>query len=180
MESLAAVQELEAQVRRRMVGVSFTIDPPAASNGSWWIDVEREGRIASIEWRPGRGFGIAAPHGGYGEGVDFIVDDASAAAEYVARVLQPYSSDVADSVLNSSVFQQELVAALTAHVDRAVSEIVHTTIEKLLLELRKQVGDVSADVRRVEHELCRIADKVLAERKVPAQSETDDPARRPE
>jgi hypothetical protein len=86
MESVAAVRELENQVRRRMVDVKFTIDPPASSTGSWWIDVQRYGRIASIEWKPGKGFGISAPHGGYGEGVDFIVHDAAAAAEFVARV----------------------------------------------------------------------------------------------
>src|SRR5580765_2409169 len=92
METLAAVQELEAQVRRRMVDVTFTIDPPASSSGNWWIDVQRYGRIASVEWRPGKGYGVAAPDGGYGEGVDFIVEDAAAAAEYVARVLQPYTA----------------------------------------------------------------------------------------
>jgi len=148
-----------------MVDVTFTIDPPASSTGSWWIDVQRYGRIASIEWKPGKGFGVAAPHGGYGEGVDFVVDDAAAAAEFVARVLQPHSgrSDL-ELAEEPTVVQQQIMAALSAHVDRVVGEVIHTTIEKLLLELRRQVGDMPVDVRRVEHELSRAAQKVLSER----------------
>lgn len=162
MENVAAVQELENQVRRRMADVTLTVDPPASTTGSWWIDVQRYGRIASIEWRPGQGFGVAAPNGGYGEGVDFMVSDAAAAAEHVARLLQPSGS--VSGTPESAVLQQQLVDALSAHIDRVVSEVVHTTIEKLLLELRKEVGDVSADVRRMEHELSRLAEKVLSER----------------
>lgn len=165
MENVAAIRELESQVRRRMVDVTFTIDPPASSAGSWWIDVQRYGRIASVEWRPGRGFGVAAPHGGYGEGVDFIVEDAAAAAEFVARVLQPYSGvgDPSDTEGRTAV-QQQIVAALSTHIDRVVGQLVHTTIQKLLLELRNQIGDVPVDVKRVEDELSRIANKLLSER----------------
>jgi hypothetical protein len=152
MENVAAVQELEKHVRRRMADVTFTIDPPASSAGSWWIDVQRYGRVASVEWRPEKGFGVAAPNGGYGEGVDFIVDDAAAAAEYVTRVLQPHSS--------------EIIAALATHIDGIVNDTVRTTIERFLNELRKQVGDETVDVRSLEGELRRIAEEVLAERKL--------------
>lgn len=171
MENVAAVEELQNEVRRRMADVTFTIDPPASSAGSWWMDVQRYGRIASIEWKPGKGFGIASPHGAYGEGVDFIVDDAAAAAESVARVLQPYSAGVdLDPSLGTDVLQEQLVSALSAHIDRVVGQVVHTTIEKLLRELTIQVGDVSADVKRVEQELSRIATKVLSERKLESSS----------
>lgn len=178
MESVAAVRELESQVRRRMVDVTLTIDPPVSPTGSWWIDVQRYGRIASIEWKPGKGFGVAAPQGGYGEGVDFIVDDAAAAAEYVARVLQPFSG-TGDGVHPevTTVVQQQIVAALSAHVDRVVGEVVHTTIEKLLLELQEQAGDTPMDVQRVAHELSRIADRVLSERTSRSSSSNGDAAR---
>ncbi len=175
METLAAVRELEQQVRRRMIDVTFTIDPPASSTGSWWIDVQRYGRIASIEWKPGRGFGVAGPHGGYGEGVDFVVNDAAAAAEFVTRVLQPYSggSDSNNAEGSTSV-QQQILAALSAHVDRVVGELVHATIEKLLLELRRQIGDRSVDIGRVEHELSLIAQKMLSERSASSTSSSND------
>src|SRR5437763_1013499 len=135
MESLAEVRELETQVRRRMADVTFTIDPPGSPTGSWWIDVQRYGRIASIEWRPGQGFGVASPHGGYGEGVDFIVDDAAAAAEYATRVLQPFSGV---DINGMTVAQQQIVTALAANIDHLVSDIVHFTIERLLVKLREE------------------------------------------
>jgi hypothetical protein len=133
-----------------MADVTFTVDAPGAPSGSWWVDVQRYGRVASIEWKPGKGFGVAAPQGGYGEGVDFIVDDAAAAAEYVARVLQPRSAAVGDDVL-----PEDLASALSAHMERIVAEIV---------DLRTQVREVSADVQRVERELSRIATTILPER----------------
>jgi hypothetical protein len=173
MESVTAVRELETQVRRRMADVTFTIDPPASSTGSWWIDVQRYGRVASIEWKPGKGFGVAAPQGGYGEGVDVVVDDPAAAAEYVTRVLQPYATPAALTGLEGAhVLDQQLVAALANHIDRVVGEIVHTAIEKLLVELRQE-GDAEVDVRYVEIELSRIARQVLAERRcAPAATTT--------
>jgi hypothetical protein len=180
MERLAEVRELENQVRRRMVDVTFTIDPPASESGAWWIDVQRYGRIASIEWRPGKGYGVAVPDGGYGEGMDFVVDDAAAAAEYVARVLQPYTaSDHREGPIDTTELREELITALSAHIDHVVGQIVHETIEKLLLELRSQVGDVSADVRRVENELARIAAKVLSERNSGTSGSSDSASDKP-
>ena len=68
-----------------MADATITVDPPSSANGSWWLDIQRYGHIASIEWRPGKGFGVAYPGGGYGEGVDFVVNDAATAAEHVSR-----------------------------------------------------------------------------------------------
>ncbi len=163
MENVAAVQELEKQVRRRMADVTLTIDPPGTPAGSWWIDVQRYGRVASIEWKPEKGFGVASPHGAYGEGVDFIVDDAAAAAEFVTRVLQPDSSQI--DVSKMTVAQRQIAAALTPHIDQIVNEVVHFTIERVLRELRKQAGEGPVDVRQFEQQLSRIAEEVLAERR---------------
>jgi hypothetical protein len=167
MENVAAVEELEKHVRRRMPDVTFTIDPPASSAGSWWIDVQRYGRVASVEWKPGKGFGVTAPNGGYGEGVDFVVDDAVAAAEYVTRVLQPSSSEV-DANAAVTDTRRKIIMALADHVDRVVNDTVHTTIERLLDELRKHTDDEALDVRSLESELWRIAKEVLAERRLPS------------
>ena len=92
MESVAAVEELKSEVRRRMADATITVDPPSSTTGSWWLDIQRYGHIASIEWRPGNGFGVAYPGGGYGEGVDFVVDDAATAAEHVSRQFESASS----------------------------------------------------------------------------------------
>ena len=88
MESVAAVEQLKSEIRRRLADATLTVDAPSSTEGSWWLDVQRCGRVASVEWRPGKGFGVAAPGGLYGEGVDFIVEDPAAAAEHVSRQLQ--------------------------------------------------------------------------------------------
>ncbi|MBV9493714.1 MAG: hypothetical protein JOZ54_05680 [Acidobacteria bacterium] len=165
MEALAAVEELERQVRRRIVDATFTVDAPSSPEGTWWVDVQRFGRVASIEWRPGVGYGVAEPGGGYGEGVDFVVDDASAAAAHVARVLHPDgSTKQISAVVDASQMQRQLIEELSAHIDRAVGEILRTTVETLLFDLRARIGDMSADVHRIEQELLRISDKVLGGR----------------
>jgi hypothetical protein len=167
MENVAAVAELESQVRRRLVDATLTVDAPSSSSGSWWIDIERYGRIASVEWRPGKGFGVAGSSGGYGEGVDFVVDDPATAAEHIARILQPFSPD-------SDATQAQLLSAFSAHIDKVVGEVVHTTIEKVLDEFKQQVGTAAEDVRRIEEELPRIAAKVLAERTSAARPDVED------
>jgi hypothetical protein len=91
MENLTAVDQLQAEVRRRLAEATFTIDAPASSTGSWWVDVRGYGRSASVEWRPERGFGVSGSDGAYGEGADVVVHDPVTAAEHVARLLQPFS-----------------------------------------------------------------------------------------
>ncbi|HVR39357.1 MAG TPA: hypothetical protein VMU84_09690 [Thermoanaerobaculia bacterium] len=82
------LDELQAQLKRRVAGVDIRVDAPASASGSWWIDVENDGVIASVEWRPNIGFGIAGPNGGYGEGADVVVDDVAKAADEVVRLLE--------------------------------------------------------------------------------------------
>ncbi len=130
MESVAAIEELKTEVRRRMADATITVDPPSSTTGSWWLDIQRYGHIASIEWRPGRGFGVAYPGGGYGEGVDFVVDDAATAAEHVSRQFESASS----------------LAAPDAAVKLAATL---SNVENELRELRLRVFTV-------EHELLEI------------------------
>lgn len=167
MENVAAVEELERQVRRRLVDATLTVDAPSSSSGSWWIDVQRYGRVASVEWRAGKGFGVAGPNGGYGEGVDFVVDDPATAAEHVVRILQPLSPE-------SEAAQAQVLSAFSAHIDTVVGELVHTTIEKVLYEFKQQFGTTGEGVRRIEEELPRIAAKVLAERTSGARPDSED------
>jgi hypothetical protein len=63
----------------------IAIDAPSSPTGSWWGDVTWRERRAIIEWRPGRGFGVSAADGGYGEGPDVL---AASRDEALARVLK--------------------------------------------------------------------------------------------
>jgi hypothetical protein len=165
METIAAVHELQNEVRRRMADATLTIDPPAAATGRWWVDVQRYGRVASVQYKAGEGYGVAAPYGGYGEGVDVVVHDASAAAEHVARALE--QSSIASGLppaLGADDVQRQLIVTLAAHIARIVGETVQETIAKMIEDLRRDVANSSEDVRRIERALSRAADEVLSER----------------
>lgn len=89
MGSLAApVEQLRAELQRRLADAYIRIDAPGSAEGTWWVDVEHQGHSASVEWRPKVGFGVAGPHGGYGEGPDVVIQDAAAAADHVCRLLE--------------------------------------------------------------------------------------------
>jgi hypothetical protein len=87
MGPVAEIEQLQRALHRRLPDASISVDTPDKPDGAWWVDVEQDGRIASVEWSLTRGYGVAGPGGGYGERPDFIVTDAEAAAELVASAL---------------------------------------------------------------------------------------------
>jgi hypothetical protein len=90
MGTLVGVEALHTAVTRRIPEAHVTVEAPPEPNGSWWIDIQYAGKTASVEWRPGRGFGVASADAVYGEGPARVFDEATATAEYVAeQLLQP-------------------------------------------------------------------------------------------
>lgn len=87
MANVATIDQLHQELTERLDGARITIDAPDANDGVWWIDVQHRGRRASIEFRPGKGFGVSGPNGGYGEGPDAIAADAASAADQVIALL---------------------------------------------------------------------------------------------
>ena len=87
MGPIAAIEQLQHALRRRLPDANITVDPPDSPDDAWWVDVKRDDRAASVEWSVQRGYGVSAPGGGYGERPDFLVADAEAAAEWIASVL---------------------------------------------------------------------------------------------
>src|SRR6266481_9313644 len=87
MGRLEPVGQLSDEISRRLADAKISVDRPATPDGTWWIDIEHRGHTASVEFRPGKGFGVAAPNGGYGEGPDVVVADASTAANQVVAFL---------------------------------------------------------------------------------------------
>lgn len=101
MGSVAVVEKLGEEIRKRLSDARISSDAPDFPDGPWWIDVTRAGRVASIEWRPAQGFGISAPNGGYGEGPDWIANDVNAAAEKVVQLLSQIPSNPEDEELEA-------------------------------------------------------------------------------
>ncbi len=71
-----------------MPGAAVRLDRPDTASRTWWLDVEWQGRSATIEGRPDCGFGVSGRGGGYGEGADQILDDVDDAADAVAAILE--------------------------------------------------------------------------------------------
>lgn len=73
--------------------LELRLDLPAEPSGAAWLDVERQGRVVSVEWRPRRGFGIslldtsAPPQEGLFEGPDKILAAPAAARDHILRLL---------------------------------------------------------------------------------------------
>ena len=84
MEPLAApLEQLQDELRRRLPEAKIRFDAPTTVDGTWWADIEWQGNVATVEWRPDVGFGVAGEGGGYGEGPDVVVITADAAADQI-------------------------------------------------------------------------------------------------
>jgi hypothetical protein len=87
MGNLSGVEALHATIAERLPEAHVTVEAPPQPNGSWWIDIHYAGKTASVEWRPGRGFGVAGADASYGEGPERVFDDPSAAANHAISQL---------------------------------------------------------------------------------------------
>ena len=84
------VERLRDDLLNRFPGLSAEIDEPADHQGSWFLDVGREGGAPSIvvEWRPDRGFGVSTPcEDDYGTGPDEVYPNMETAFDRVVRLV---------------------------------------------------------------------------------------------
>jgi len=137
-----AVEELTSEIALRIADAEVTIDEPDTDSGSWWIDIRHGGYQSAVEYRPGTGFGVAAPNGGYGEGPDVILPNASRAADQVVAFL-------VTARLKNRNPEGDIAAAVTHSIQRTLDE----RFEALRTELTSSIAEVSEDVRHLESEL---------------------------
>jgi hypothetical protein len=73
--------------------LELSLDEPIELGSPAWLDVARQGRVVSVEWRPRCGFGISLlatsgdPREGLFEGPDEIVSDAYVARDRILSLL---------------------------------------------------------------------------------------------
>ena len=90
---MSEVEVLANLLRAALPDLELSLDLPAEPGSPAWLDVERQGRIVSVEWRPRRGFGVSLlettedPRAGLFEGPDEIVSDAYIARDRVLSLL---------------------------------------------------------------------------------------------
>src|SRR5947209_16882246 len=69
-------------------GCKARLDAPANPEGLWFLDAQSEGHGVSLEWRPGKGFGLTAnADAGYGEGPEEVYTDFPAAFRRILQLL---------------------------------------------------------------------------------------------
>lgn len=83
-----AIQSLEERVRKRFPAAKTALDPAGKAGGPWFLDIDLGGHPVTVEWRPGKGFGVSSKRpGGYGEGPDEVLPDLDAASRRVIGLL---------------------------------------------------------------------------------------------
>src|SRR5258708_27531432 len=137
MGRLDTVGQLNDEISRRLADAKISIDRPATVDGSWAVDVEHGGHTASVEFRPGEGFGIAAPNGGYGEGPDVVVKDVSTASDQAVTFL------VATRLLEDSPGREEWQRELLENVRSTVERAVDRRFQSIWQELLHEISGVS-------------------------------------
>jgi hypothetical protein len=87
METMNDVEIVERDLRTRFPGATVRLDPPSDPTGTWFVDVRRDQRALTIQWRPDHGFGLSAAEGGYGEGADEVYSTVTQVEDRVAELL---------------------------------------------------------------------------------------------
>jgi len=155
MGNLTAVDQLNSQITKRLHDARVTVDHPAAPEGHWWIDVEHQGYVVSVEFRADHGFGVCGPDGGYGEGPDVVVPTASAAADYVVAFL------AASRLRGEPPVPRELMRNFAEAVGRALEDLIERRLGSAEKELLKKLSTVSKDVKRLEAEVSELTQALL-------------------
>jgi hypothetical protein len=85
MNDIERVREL---LRERFPEGMYKLLKPRGPTGNWWLDIDLGGYSLTIEWRPGRGFGLSTPtEGDTFLGPDEVYEDVDTAYERAKALL---------------------------------------------------------------------------------------------
>jgi DNA-binding phage protein len=62
------IEHLKELLHERLPHCVVDVDAPERADGNWWLDVKMGKKRHTLEFRPGKGFGIFHGDAGYGEG----------------------------------------------------------------------------------------------------------------
>ena len=75
---MSEIETLCSRIVKLFPAVLASIDKPVNPDGHWWLDLRFGDKYTSIEWIPGKGFGLCTcsdpDEHGFGTGPDIIVD----------------------------------------------------------------------------------------------------------
>lgn len=81
-------ERLRDRIQERFPAGSYSLLAPRTQTGSWWLDVTLNGYSLTIEWRPGKGFGLSTPsEGNLFSGPDEVYEDVDSAFDRAKALL---------------------------------------------------------------------------------------------
>lgn len=83
-----AVEHLKKLLDERLPHSVVAVDAPNGADGNWWLDVSVGKRRYTLEYRPGRGFGLFHEDAGYGEGPAEIYRTPERVAQRLAQLIE--------------------------------------------------------------------------------------------
>ena len=144
MADLTPLQTVQRIIASELPAARAKLDSPHTESGSWFLDVEWNGAIAIIEWRPSQGFGIADEHAIFGEGPEFVTSDAAAAAlAAIAKLRETEGTRDTLIVSREDEFRNELRQVLldvdifsdVANLDEALTYLQQYVYRSIVVEL---------------------------------------------
>jgi DNA-binding phage protein len=83
----ATIEHLKKLLAKRLPDCVLAVDAPARPGGNWWIDVSMGKMRNTLEYRPGKGFGLFHANAAYGEGPAEIYRTPERAARRLAQLM---------------------------------------------------------------------------------------------
>jgi len=149
------VEALERKLQKRFRTAVVSLDRPSKKQGTWFLDIERNGHRVVIQWKEGRGFGITcSPQRYYGEGADEVYQELEAAFARVVCLLiersytsPPLSVRMAELRRERGVSQERLAALLDVK-QAAISKLEHRQ-DALVSSVREIVRSLGGELRLI-------------------------------
>jgi DNA-binding phage protein len=81
------VKDLKRLLTKLLPQSEINVDEPERPGGNYWVDVRSGKKRHTLEYRPGKGFGLFHEDAGYGEGPAEIYRTAERAAQRLAQLM---------------------------------------------------------------------------------------------
>jgi hypothetical protein len=85
----AKIERLKELLQACIPEAHISVDEPNRPTGNYWIDVRKGRKQHTLEFRPGKGFGLFGEEAGYGEGPAEIYRTPERAAHRLAQLMAP-------------------------------------------------------------------------------------------
>jgi DNA-binding phage protein len=82
-----SIEQLQKFLKQRLPHSVVAVDAPVCADGNWWLDISMGKKRHTLEYRPGKGFGLFHGTAGYGEGPAEIYRTPERAAKRLAQLM---------------------------------------------------------------------------------------------